>query len=164
MKFSKLAIALIAAGTLAFAACGKKDEKKEGGDESAEAKGGDEAKGGEETAAKPAEENKDEGGEAAGGEADMEKAWEMMQALAEAAATEGDCKAKAAAMNKVVDDNQELINKAKGFQNDEAMKQKWDEKYGEKSMQLMTKMASEDLKDCMADPDVGAAMKRLAGE
>jgi hypothetical protein len=97
-------------------------------------------------------------------DADIDAAWKLMQDLEAAAATDGTCKVKADAMNAVIDNNQELIARASKMNDNAEMKKKWDEKYGQQAMELMTKMASEDLKDCMSDPDVGAAMKRLAGE
>ncbi len=160
MKISKLAIAALAAGTLAFTGCSKKDEKKDEAPKAAENTGAaDQAK--TDTAGAPDQANADEakadeGGDtaAAGGdvkitEADMEKAVTMFEALAKAAKDGGgDCDKAAAGMQKVVDDNKEFMAKMNSMKGKDPEAEKlFAEKYQDRIGKVMMGMMG-DLQKC----------------
>lgn len=173
MKLTKITIALLCAGTLAFAACGKKDEEKKPADPAAEGdKPADPAAKPAETptAAKPAadepadddsaDEPAAEGGEKPTAE-DMDNAFNMMKDLA-AAANENkeDCAKMAAAMDKVVTKNEALVKKMGSLRNDEEAKKMWEEKYKSESETVMMSMMGA-MQKCATDPAVGEVMKKM---
>lgn len=87
---------------------------------------------------------------AAGGSVDElgAKTITMMEAMAKAASeNKGDCDKQAAALQKVVDDNKDLMAAGKAADKDPAKKKELEEKFGEKGMAIMGGMMG-DLADC----------------
>lgn len=131
MKIVRTMIVASAVLALGLAACGKKDEDKKTGDTTAPA--ATKAEGDTTAADKPAA---DEAPAAAGDPG--ARSIEMMKSMAKAAAdNKGDCDKQAAALQKIVDDNKDLMAEMKKADEDEAKKKEYEEKYGKQAMEIM---------------------------
>jgi len=169
MKISKLAIAALAAGTLAFTGCSKKDEKKdEAQPKAAEGTPAAGAQGKTDTANKP--DQPKTGDTAAAGdtggtkitEADMEKTVTMFESLAAAAkAGGGDCDKAAAGMQKVMDGNKDFIGKMNAMKGKDPEAEKiFAAKYQERIGKVMMGMMG-DLQKCQNNENIKKVFESL---
>jgi hypothetical protein len=165
--------ALAIGSLLALGAC-KKDDKK-GDDKAADKdKNGDDkgaAKPTDDTAANPCG---DDGAKNPCGGGDMsmddkkamaEKIVTMFEAVGKAITeNEADCAKMAAGVQKIADENKELITKGKALDDDPEFKKWFEETHGEKIKTVMTGAVTSMIKNCKDDEGVKNAFEALTGE
>lgn len=172
MRSLKMITTALAIGSLlALGAC-KKDDKKKEDDKGADKGTADDGKGAAKTTDTPnpcAGKNPCGGG---GGAMSMDERKEMagkVVAMFEAVGkviteNEADCAKMAAGVQKIADENKDLIAKGKAMDDDPEFKKWFDETHGEKVKTVMTAAVTSMMKNCQTDKGVQAAFKSLTGE
>jgi hypothetical protein len=173
MRTLKVITASLAIGSLlAFAACKKDDKKKEDDTTKADEKTDDTTAAGKTTddTANPCA-NTDEN-PCGGGDMSMDdkkamagKVVTMFEQVAKAVEENAeDCAKMAEAVQKLADDNKELIAQGKSMDEDPEFKKWFDETHGEKLKTTMTGAMTAMMKKCGQDEGVKKAFSSLTGE